>query len=151
MPTVNTKGKPISIKELPNALVITRNLPPLVGGMERLVWHIVDELSRDYRVHVIGPAGCGAYLPRGVTVNEVPLKPLIWYLLHAKLTALWQAFRRRPASCVRRQRAYRPLRLARRLSSSEHFAWSTCMVLTLKLATRYTAIFGAHSSATVIA
>jgi phosphatidylinositol alpha-1,6-mannosyltransferase len=96
MPTVNTKGKPISIKELPSALVITRNLPPLVGGMEHLVWHIVDELSREYRVHVIGPAGCGAYLPRGVTVNEVPLKPLILYLLHANVTALWQAFRRRP-------------------------------------------------------
>jgi phosphatidylinositol alpha-1,6-mannosyltransferase len=96
MPTVNTKGKPISIKELPNALIITRNLPPLVGGMERLVWHIVDELSQEYRVHVIGPAGCGDYLPRGVTVNEVPLKPFFLYLLHTKVAALWQALRRRP-------------------------------------------------------
>ncbi len=43
----------------PIALVITRNLPPMVGGMERLVWHIVDELRVDYRAHVIGPQGCG--------------------------------------------------------------------------------------------
>jgi len=24
-------------------LIITRNLPPLVGGMERLNWHMADE------------------------------------------------------------------------------------------------------------
>lgn len=27
-------------------LIITRNLPPLVGGMERLNWHMADELSK---------------------------------------------------------------------------------------------------------
>jgi hypothetical protein len=150
MPTVNTKGKPISIKELPNALVITRNLPPLVGGMERLVWHIVDELSREYRVHVIGPAGCGAYLPRGVTVNEVPLKPLFctFYTLNSRPCGRLFAGGRilcSPAAGLP------PPSPGSSLSSSEYFAWSTCMVLTLKLATRYTAIFGAHSSATVIA
>jgi phosphatidylinositol alpha-1,6-mannosyltransferase len=96
MPTTNTTSKPIRIKELPIALVITRNLPPLVGGMERLVWHIVDELNQDYCVHVIGPAGCKPFLPRGVTVGEVPLKPLYWYLLRAKLSTLWQVFCRRP-------------------------------------------------------
>ena len=89
-------GNPIRINTLPNALIITRNLPPLVGGMERLVWHIIDELREDYIVHVIGPAGCNAYLPRGVTVNEVPLKPLYWYLLRAKLFTLWQAIKLRP-------------------------------------------------------
>ena len=38
-------------------LHITRNLPPLVGGMERLNWHIADELSRRAQVQVIGPQG----------------------------------------------------------------------------------------------
>lgn len=78
------------------ALVITRNLPPLVGGMERLVWHIVDELRAEYRVHVIGPKGCTPLLPDGVTATEVPLKPLLWYLVRSKVSALWQAVRRRP-------------------------------------------------------
>ncbi len=26
----------------PHILIITRNLPPLVGGMERLNWHMAD-------------------------------------------------------------------------------------------------------------
>lgn len=41
-------------------LHITRNLPPLVGGMERLNWHIADELSRCAQVQLIGPEGCAA-------------------------------------------------------------------------------------------
>lgn len=82
--------------KLPRALVITRNLPPLVGGMERLVWHIVDELRLDYRVHVIGPAGCRSHLPPDVAATEIPLKPTYWYLLRCKLAAVWVAVRMRP-------------------------------------------------------
>ena len=80
----------------PTVLVITRNLPPLVGGMERLVWHIVDELRADYRVHVIGPQGCGKHLPDGVTVSEIPIKPMLLFLLRCKWAALVQALRLRP-------------------------------------------------------
>lgn len=82
---------------LPTALVITRNLPPLIGGMERLIWHIVDELRPDYQVHVIGPRGCRSHLPPDVTATEVPTKPMPWYLLRTKLAALWQALRRKPS------------------------------------------------------
>ncbi|RMD68618.1 MAG: glycosyltransferase family 1 protein, partial [Gammaproteobacteria bacterium] len=39
-------------------LVVTRNLPPLVGGMERLMWNLIDQLRQRARVHVIGPKGC---------------------------------------------------------------------------------------------
>ncbi|WP_407276068.1 glycosyltransferase family 4 protein [Halothiobacillus sp. DCM-1] len=80
----------------PGALLITRNLPPLVGGMERLVWHLVDALAQDYRVHVIGPAGCAAHLPTGVTANEIPITPLWRFLLRTKWQALLQAWRLRP-------------------------------------------------------
>ena len=45
-------------------LIVTRNLPPLVGGMERLNWHIADELSRHAEVHVIGPTGAAAEIGR---------------------------------------------------------------------------------------
>ncbi len=80
----------------PIALVITRNLPPLVGGMERLVWHIVDELRVDYRIHVIGPRGCGRHLPDGVTVSEIPIKPMPWFLLRCMWVGLVQTLRLRP-------------------------------------------------------
>ena len=41
-------------------LIITRNLPHLVGGMERLNWHMADELSKYTDVRVIGPSGSAA-------------------------------------------------------------------------------------------
>lgn len=80
----------------PKALVITRNLPPLVGGMERLVWHIVDELRAEYDVHVIGPAGCNKHMPAGVSVTEVPLRPLWRFLLATLFVAIRVAFRLKP-------------------------------------------------------
>lgn len=81
---------------LPVALVITRNLPPLIGGMERLVWHIVDELRTEYAVCVVGPEGCSEQLPGGVEAHEVPLRPLWRFLLGAAWRSLDEARRRRP-------------------------------------------------------
>lgn len=78
------------------ALILTRNLPPLVGGMERLVWHIIDELRADYRLHIVGPIGSKPSLPPGATASEVPLRPLAWFLLYTLFAALWSALRLRP-------------------------------------------------------
>ena len=71
----------------PRILHITRNLPPLVGGMERLNWHIADELSRHAQVRLIGPADSAALRPAAVPVTEVPLRPLPRFLL----ASAWQA------------------------------------------------------------
>ena len=71
----------------PRILHITRNLPPLVGGMERLNWHIADELSRHAQVQLIGPSGSAAQRPAAVPVTEVPLRPLPRFLL----ASAWQA------------------------------------------------------------
>lgn len=79
------------------ALLITRNLPPLVGGMERLVWHIADALAQEYQLHVIGPAGCAAHLPAGVSTSEIPIKPLWRFLLRVKWASIVQAIRRKPS------------------------------------------------------
>lgn len=73
----------------PRILHITRNLPPLVGGMERLNWHIADQLSHHAQVHVIGPTGSAATQPANVTLTEVPLRPLRRFLL----ASAWQAVR----------------------------------------------------------
>lgn len=80
----------------PRILHITRNLPPLVGGMERLNWHIADELSRQAEVKVIGPKGSRALKPEHVSLTEAPLKPLPLFLLVTTLKAFWLALRWRP-------------------------------------------------------
>ncbi len=77
-------------------LHITRNLPPLVGGMERLNWHIADELSRRAQVQVIGPQGSAALKPANVELSEVPLRALPRFLLASAWRALRLARRQRP-------------------------------------------------------
>ena len=64
-------------------LLVTRNLPPLVGGMERLNWHMADELSKTADVRVIGPSGSATMAPAGVAVREARLQPLWKFLLQA--------------------------------------------------------------------
>jgi phosphatidylinositol alpha-1,6-mannosyltransferase len=80
----------------PRVLHVTRNLPPLVGGMERLNWHIADELSRHAEVTVIGPQGAAVRKPAGVSVQEVPLRPLWRFLLASAVAAVRTARRDRP-------------------------------------------------------
>ena len=77
-------------------LIITRNLPPLWGGMERLNWHLADQLSRRATVRVVGPAGAAGHAPQGVRVYEAPLKPLSNFLLRAQWLALRLACSWRP-------------------------------------------------------
>lgn len=64
-------------------LLITRNLPPLVGGMERLNWHMAEELAKVTEVRIVGPEGSAAVAPAGVPVCEAPLAPLWRFLLRA--------------------------------------------------------------------
>lgn len=77
-------------------LVITRNFPPLWGGMERLNWHLADQLARYAQVHLIAPMGAREKAPPGVQVIEAPLRPLGRFLLVAALRSLAEARRFRP-------------------------------------------------------
>jgi phosphatidylinositol alpha-1,6-mannosyltransferase len=77
-------------------LLVTRNLPPLIGGMERLIAHVAEQLARRYRTTVIGPRGCAALLPASVGASEVPLSPLWKFLLASAWRTLREARRRRP-------------------------------------------------------
>lgn len=77
----------VSNPSRPRILLITRNLPPLIGGMERLNWHMAEELSKVADVRVIGPEGSAAIAPQGVDGMEVQLKPLWRFLLHAATQA----------------------------------------------------------------
>lgn len=80
----------------PRILIITRNLPPLVGGMERLNWHMAEELSKTAEVHVVAPEGSAALAPAGVALREAPLKPLWKFLLRADRLARREARVRQP-------------------------------------------------------
>lgn len=77
-------------------LLITRNLPPLVGGMERLNWHMADELAKRAEVRVVGPVGSAALAPKHAQVLEAPLKPLVRYLVRARQLARHAAEHWRP-------------------------------------------------------
>jgi phosphatidylinositol alpha-1,6-mannosyltransferase len=83
----------------PAVLLITRNLPPLRGGMERLVQHVAHSLADDYDLSVVGPEGCAAYLPPQVQTDEVAYRPLPRFLL-AAARAVWKATRREFALVV---------------------------------------------------
>lgn len=80
----------------PRILIITRNLPPLVGGMERLNWHMADELAKQSEVRIVGPSGAAAIRPISVALSEAPLKPLPLFLIVAFFKALWIALLWRP-------------------------------------------------------
>jgi phosphatidyl-myo-inositol dimannoside synthase len=82
----------VIVAHRPRLLVVTRNLPPLVGGMERLMAETIAALSTDWEVGIVGPAGCEAFLPTNAMVRAVPPAPL-WKFLpyslgHATLSAL---------------------------------------------------------------
>lgn len=61
-------------------LLITRNFPPLVGGMERLNRHISIALAKAGAFSLIGPAGCGAFAPARSDIVEIPYRPLPRFL-----------------------------------------------------------------------
>jgi phosphatidyl-myo-inositol dimannoside synthase len=80
----------------PRILIVTRNLPPLVGGMERLNWHMAAELATQADVVVIGPQGAASMAPPGVRVHQVILRPLGRFLFSAVLAAAREARMFRP-------------------------------------------------------
>jgi len=77
-------------------LLVTRNLPPLLGGMERLNWHMADELAKVAEVRIVGPEGSAVLAPAGIEVREVPVKPLWKFLWRAHLLARREAKAWRP-------------------------------------------------------
>lgn len=77
-------------------LVLTRNFPPLRGGMERLVHRLVLELAGEFELVLVGPQGCQEALPTEVAAIGVPLRPLGRFLIQALGAGLASTWRRRP-------------------------------------------------------
>jgi len=78
-------------------LLVTRNLPPLLGGMERLNLQICRALAEGGECHVVGPEGSAAKLPPGVVVREIPIRPLSLFVVRAAIAAWQMAARHRPS------------------------------------------------------
>jgi phosphatidyl-myo-inositol dimannoside synthase len=72
---------------MPRILLITRNLPPLLGGMERLNKHLADAFVAYGDLTAIGPRGCKGHLPSKAKVLEVPAQPLAKFLIACHLAA----------------------------------------------------------------
>ncbi|MCI0732549.1 MAG: glycosyltransferase family 4 protein [Methylococcaceae bacterium] len=81
----------LSARRRPRILLITRNLPPLRGGMERLNRHIAEALAEWSDLTVIGPAGSREFLPSQVEVVEIPVRPLSGFLLRVIRSAWMRA------------------------------------------------------------
>lgn len=72
-------------------LLVTRNLPPLLGGMERLNWHLAHELAKVAEVRIVGPEGSAVLAPAGIEVRETPVKTLWKFLWRARTLARREA------------------------------------------------------------
>ncbi|WP_317963975.1 glycosyltransferase family 4 protein [Methylocaldum szegediense] len=76
--------------------MVTRNFPPLQGGMERLNWHLAAELAQTFTVRVVAPQGAAERAPAQVAMHEVPLQPLGRFFWRAAWAARTEARAFRP-------------------------------------------------------
>ncbi|MDO3382830.1 glycosyltransferase family 4 protein [Gilvimarinus algae] len=81
-------------------LIVTRNLPPLIGGMERLNLNMAKGLAKHNKVAVIGPSISRDSLPANVQFSGAPLTPIWLFLLYAQLNAIFHTFKLRPTHII---------------------------------------------------
>lgn len=77
-------------------LIITRNLPPLIGGMERLNWHIADELSREHEILLLSHSQAKEQAPSKCIFFDVTLNPLSLFLILAFFKTLLICLHHKP-------------------------------------------------------
>ena len=80
----------------PWALLVTRNFPPLLGGMEKVNQHLLEALQPVWRTALCGPAGSARYAAAQTEVKQSRVKPLPLFLLATTWHATCLAWRRRP-------------------------------------------------------
>ena len=77
-----------------DVLIVTRNFPPLTGGMERLMHYIVRSLDSVATVTLVGPKGARKFTDAS-RVIECPSRPIL-YLCSALWKGIFYLFRNRP-------------------------------------------------------
>ena len=68
----------------------------MVGGMERLNWHLADELAARAEVHLVAPSCSARAAPESCRFYGVSPKPLWRFLAHAHWRTCWHAVKWRP-------------------------------------------------------
>ncbi len=61
--------------------LVSRNFPPLSGGMERLVHQLYRGLTENHEVSLLGPSGCEEFVASGNEVNSTAVSPTPIFLL----------------------------------------------------------------------
>lgn len=77
-------------------LIVTRNLPPLIGGMERLNWHIADELSHEHVILLLSHTQAKGQAPEKCVFFGVTLNPLPVFLILAFFQTFLICIRHKP-------------------------------------------------------
>jgi len=81
----------------PKVLLVTRNFPPLRGGMERLNAHLLEALrTRNPSSALLGPAGSAQHVSRSTIAEELAAGPLPITLLSSMTKSVAMARRLRP-------------------------------------------------------
>jgi len=78
------------------ALLVTRNFPPLLGGMEKVNQHLLAALQPTWRTALCGPDGCTEYVSPETRVRQSRVKPLSVFLIITLWYAVRLARRRKP-------------------------------------------------------
>lgn len=59
------------MQQKPTLLFISRNFPPLTGGMERLNFHVYENLAKDFDITLCAPNGAQSYI--GLEKQYIPI------------------------------------------------------------------------------
>jgi len=70
-------------------LFVSRNLPPLIGGMEKLNYQAYLAFQKVYSLAVCGPEGAGRFLADATQYREIPAAPLFRFLIGCQ----WESFK----------------------------------------------------------
>lgn len=77
-------------------LLITRNYPPLVGGMEKLNQRMYEGLSQHFDAVLLAPKGARQFAPQNAKVYEAPSLNLPVFLLYIFFTSIYLALKFKP-------------------------------------------------------
>jgi phosphatidylinositol alpha-1,6-mannosyltransferase len=90
----------ISSSARPRILIVTRNFPPLVGGMERLILNVTRQFDGHFEYDLVGPEGCASALTDPQRGYCCRIKPLPWFLLCSAWHSLRNALLKHYQLCI---------------------------------------------------
>lgn len=77
-------------------LLVSRNFPPITGGLERFLYNAYLQLEDNYDVAFVGPRGAEKYLRPQTPYANTPILPMASFLIRTQLNALRMARRFKP-------------------------------------------------------